>query len=98
METEYTTYKVDTTDTSKVVEASSCVFAHKIRLLDIRHKLLKKKKHKELGLIRNKPDKYYNTLPTTELEMILEALGENAEGMQDTELSMHLKTISCQST
>ena len=64
METEYTTDKVDTTDTSKVVEASSCVFAHKIQLLDIRHKLLEKK-HEELGLIRNKPDEYYNTLPTT---------------------------------
>ncbi|KAL5510055.1 hypothetical protein EMCRGX_G005525 [Ephydatia muelleri] len=94
VETKYTTYKVDATDTSKVVEASSCVFAHKIRLLDIRQKLLKK--HEDLGLIRNKPDEYYDTLPTTELKLMLEALGENTEGMLDTELSMHLKTISRQ--
>ena len=59
METKYTTYKVDATDTSKVLEASSCVFAHLIRLLDIRQKLLKK--HEDLGLIRNKPDEYYDT-------------------------------------
>ena len=94
VETKYTTYKVDATDTSKVLEASSYVFAHKIRLLDIRQKLLKK--HEDLGLIRNKPDEYYDTLPTTELKLMLEALGENTEGMLDTELSMHLKTISRQ--
>eukprot|EP00731_Ephydatia_muelleri_P013993 Em0007g1303a len=94
VETKYTTYKVDATDTSKVLEASSCVFAHKIRLLDIRQKLLKK--HEDLGLLRNKPDEYYDTLSTTELKLMLEALGENTEGMLDTELSMHLKTISRQ--
>ena len=64
------------------------MFAHKIRLLD--------KTIEELGLIRNKPDECYDTLPTTELIMMLEALGENIEGMQDSELSMHLKATSRQ--
>ena len=60
-------------------------------MLDIRHKLLKK--HEELGLIRNKPDEYFNMLPTRELKMMLKALGENTEDMQDAE---HIKTISGQ--
>ena len=94
VETQHTNYKVDVTDTRKVVETSNSVYAHKIRLLDIRQKLLTK--HEELGLIRNKPDQYYDKLPIQELKSLLEALGENIANMQETELSMHLKKISHQ--
>ena len=85
---------MDTTDTTQVVEASDSVFAHKIRLLDIRHKLMAK--HEELGLIRNKPDEYYDKLSIPELKRLLEALGESIADMQETELSMHLKKINRQ--
>ena len=84
---------IDVRGRTMVMEGET-ILAHKIRLLDIRQKLLKK--HEDLGLLRNKPDEYYDTLSTTELKLMLEALGENTEGMLDTELSMHLKTISRQ--
>ena len=42
VETQHTNYKVDVTDTRNVIETSNSVYAHKIRLLEIRHKLQRK--------------------------------------------------------
>ena len=88
-QTQYTTYKTDTSGTGKINEKSNSVSAHKLRLINIRQKLLKA--HEEQGLIRNKPDLYYDQLPITQLKAMLEAVREKAAGISETEFSIHQK-------
>ena len=72
---------------------SKCKLAsQKIRLIDIRKRLLAK--HGGLGLIRNQPDEYYEQLPNMQLSTKLEELNENTETTKEEDLCSHLKKIS----
>ena len=91
MPTQYTSYKVNTGE-KLVTEEKYQVKAQKIPLLEIRRLL---KHHEELGLIRNKPDEYYDKLTIDEQRLQLKALGENEE-MSDEEAQQHFKNIGRQ--
>ena len=93
VETEYTSFKVDTV-TNSVVRSNCKQAAQKIRLIDIRKKLLAK--HDSLGLIRNQPDEYYEQLPCMQLSTKLEELNEKTEITKEEDLCSHLKKISHQ--
>ena len=91
--TQYTSYKVNTGE-KLITEEKYQVKAQKIPLLEIRRRLLKH--HEELGLIRNKPDEYYDKLTIDEQRLQLKALGENEEIMSDEEAQQHFKNIGRQ--
>ena len=93
VETEYTSFKVDTV-TNCVVQSNCKLAAQKIRLIDIRKRLLAK--HEGLGVIRNQPDAYYEQLPSMQVSTKLEELNENTEITKEEDLCSHLKKISHQ--
>ena len=90
VETQYSSFKVDTT-TNSVLQLNCKLTGQKIRLIEIRKKLLKR--HEELGLIRNKA---YEQLTTMQAKRKLEELGVNIQNIEEADLCSYLKRISYQ--
>ncbi|KAL5500209.1 hypothetical protein EMCRGX_G011728 [Ephydatia muelleri] len=72
-------------------EVISTFTAQKIRLIDIRRKLLEM--HEKLGLLHNQSDDYFENLTDAEVKTQLEKLGEKTEGTPD-ELKAQLKSMN----
>ena len=91
---EYSHYRIDP-DTNTIVEEKGRACARRIPFLQIRKNLLQK--HEELGVVRNQPDTYFDTLDTEEVRRKLHELHEPI-GSSDTEheLRERLKQISRQ--
>ena len=90
VETQYTKHVINES-TSTISEVISTFTAQKIRLIDIRRKLLEM--HEKLGLLHNQPDDYFEKLTDAEVKTQLEKLGEKTEGTPD-ELKAQLKSMN----
>ena len=86
VETEYIIVSKQTLLQNVFVRSKCKQAAQKIRLIDIRKRLLAK--HDGLGLIR---DEYYEQLPNMQVSTKLEELNENTETTKEEDLCSHLK-------
>ena len=92
VETTYTKLFISKEST---IEEECCSFsAQKIKLIDIRKKLIQK--HEELGLVRNQPDCYYDSLPHNDIQTKLLQLGVSTSNLSEPDMQMQLKLLSRQ--
>ena len=91
---EYIRYKLDS-DTNTLVEERDRMCARRIPFLQIRENLLNK--HEELGIVRDQPDAYFDTMDIEEVRHKLYELHEHTDS-SDTEpaLRQRLKRIGRQ--
>ena len=92
-QTQYTTYKTDTSGTGKIIEKSNSVSAHKLRLINVRQKLLKA--HEEQGLIRNKPYVRNRVFITSKKNQPSKASNSVARSLNIAGHGHLLVTVSC---
>ena len=90
-----TTYTKLIISKESIIEEECCSFsAQKIKLIDIRKKLIQK--HEELGLVRNQPDCYYDSLPHNDIQTKLLQLGVSTSNLSEPDMRMQLKLLSRQ--